>query len=161
MPDVPTPLPVNFSRLAREIAMEILPVDDILELHKLDDEQWKAIQANPQFQNTLTDMVREWNASGNTPARVRTKAATGIEAVLEVILTDVCDRTIPLNQRIEAMKLLAKLGELDGARDPIGGAGIAGGTGVTINIWTGNPDSSMVIDAKPAIPAISRDADDV
>jgi hypothetical protein len=146
MADDLIPLPQNFSQLARQIAMDILPLDDILELHRLTDQQWVSIQANPHFQATLTDMVTEWNSAANTKARVRIKAATGIEALLEPAIAACMDTTIPLNQRIEGMKFLAKLGEL--MDQPEFGGGAAADR-VMINIYTGNPASSVVIDALP------------
>jgi hypothetical protein len=146
MADDLTPLPVNFSLLARQIAMDLFPLDDVLELHKLSDEQWTAIQANPAFQSTLKDMIVEWNSAGNTRARVRIKAATGFEAVMEPLLADCVDRTIPLNQRIEGLKMLAKIGELVDAPE-IGAGG--GADRVMINIYTGSPEHSVSIEASP------------
>lgn len=108
---------VNFAALAREIAMDILPLADILRLHQLDDEQWMQVQANPSFQRQVSSLVQEWNSATNVKERTRTKAATGLESVLEVLVSDITDPLIPLGQRVEAAKLLARLGELDGARE--------------------------------------------
>ena len=96
MSDELLPLPVNFAYLARQIAMDILPLDDVLETHKLSDEQWVAIQANPAFQATLVDMIADWNTAANTKNRVRIKAATGVEATLEPTIAACMDPTIPL-----------------------------------------------------------------
>ncbi len=146
MSDELIPLPVNFSLLARQIAMDILPLGDILDIHRLSDADWEEIQANHQFQVALGDMLTEWNAASNTKARVRIKAATGVEALLEPILTSVADPSVPLNQRIEGMKFLAKLGELVDQQEFGGGAAA---DRVQINIYTGEPSSSVVIDALP------------
>ena len=45
---------------------------------------------------------------------MRIKAATGLESQLEIYIRDIADPTIPLTQRVEAGKFLARLGELDG-----------------------------------------------
>ena len=105
---------VNFAALAREVAMDILPLPDILRLHQVDDETWAQVQANQNFQKQLAGLVADWNSATNTRERVKIKAATALEAQLEVLVNDIADNTIPLNQRVEAAKLLARLGDLDG-----------------------------------------------
>src|SRR4029077_14861074 len=108
---------VNFAALAREIAMDILPLKDILELHKLSDEEWARISVNRPFQEHVARLAQEWNSASNTRERVRIKAATGLESELETYVRDISDPTIPLAQRVEAGKFLARLGELDGGRE--------------------------------------------
>jgi len=125
---------IEFSALAREIAMDIFPIEQILELHRLEEPEWARIQANRKFQQILGDMVREWNATATTRERVRVKAASGLESTLEVYIRAITDDNIPLAQRVEAGKFLARLGELDGNKDVMG----VGGNGVTININTGH-----------------------
>jgi hypothetical protein len=134
---------VDFAALAREIAMDIFDVEQILELHRLTDEEWQKIQANLKFQQMLAAMVQEWNATTTTRERVKVKAATGLESTLEVYIRAITDDSIPLAQRVEAGKFLARLGELDGQRDVFGSAG----SGVTININTGSHKPPVTIDA--------------
>jgi len=137
---------VEFAALAREIAMDIFDINQILELHRLDEAEWQRIQANTKFQQILGDMVREWNATATTRERVKTKAATGLESTLEVYIRAITDDNIPLAQRVEAGKFLARLGELDGNRDVMGGAG----GGVTININTGHkPPVTIDVTSNP------------
>lgn len=112
---------VNLAKLAREIAMDILPIGRVLSLNRIADDDWEIIQADPRFQAQLQDMIRDWNSAGNAKDRVRVKAATGFEALMEVYLADAMDPNIPLVQRVEVGKLLAKLGELEAAKT--GGAG--------------------------------------
>ena len=137
---------IEFAALAREIAMDIFPLEQILELHRMGEEEWARIQANTKFQQILGDMVREWNATATTRERVRTKAATGLESTLEVYIRAITDDNIPLAQRVEAGKFLARLGELDGGRDVLG----LGGGGVTININTGGkPPVTIDVTSNP------------
>lgn len=127
---MPTELPpeevfaVDLAMLAREIAMDLFDVGQILELHRLTDEEWRRIQETPKFQQMLAEMIAEWNSAASTRDRVRLKAATGLESVLEVYIRNIGDETIPLAQRTEAGKFLARLGELDGSQ-----AGMSGGGG--------------------------------
>jgi hypothetical protein len=107
---------VNFAALAREIAMDILPLPDILRLHQIDDEQWMQVQSNPTFQRQVAGLVQDWQSAVNVRERMKIKAATALEAQLEVLVGDIADLSIPLGQRVEAAKLLARLGDLDGQR---------------------------------------------
>lgn len=137
---------VEFAALAREIAMDILPMDQILELHRLTELEWQQIQDNPRFKSMLSDMMREWNATTSTRDRVRAKASTGLESILEVYVRAILDDKIPLTQRVEAGKFLARLGELDGQKDIMGGGGV-GGFSISINF---SADARPVtVEAKP------------
>lgn len=137
---------IEFAALAREIAMDILPLQEILQLHQLKEDEWQSIQDNPRFKSMLGDMVREWNATTTTRDRVRAKSSTGLESVLEVYIRAIQDDKIPLTQRVEAGKFLARLGELDGQKDMIGGGGV-GGFSISINF---NADAKPVhVEAKP------------
>lgn len=124
---------IEFAQLAREIAMDIFPVHDIVRLHQLTEEEWARIQRSPKFNQMVADMAAEWNSAGNTRERVRIKAATGLEAMLEIYIREIGDPSIPLNQRVEAGKFLARVGELDNAQQILGGGGGAG-FHITLNI---------------------------
>jgi hypothetical protein len=143
---------IEFASLAREIAMDIFPVADIVALHRLTDEEWDRVQRNPKFQQMVADMAAEWNSAANTRERVRIKAATGLESVLETYIREIGDPLIPLNQRVEAGKFLARVGELDNAQAIIGGGGGAG-FHITLNI--GNEVKTL--DA-PIIEGVIEDA---
>jgi hypothetical protein len=136
---------VDLAALAREIAMDIFPVPQILELHRLTDDEWLRIQGNPKFQEMLKSLVAEWNATSSTRERVKMKSATGLESILEVYIRDIADPSIPLAQRVEAGKFLARLGEMDGQR-----VGAEGGNGfsITLNIGavTRQVDAARVIE---------------
>jgi hypothetical protein len=105
--------PTNFSRLAREIAMDILELDEILALHQLDAEDWERIHSDVRFQKMLADMRAQWNSAENTKERVRVKAATGIEMALDSVVLELMSPAIPLGQRVQAFQMLAKLGDLE------------------------------------------------
>jgi hypothetical protein len=135
---------VDFATLAREIAMDIFPVEQVVALHQLEDDEWRRIQQHPRFISMLSSMQAEWSSASNTRERVRIKAQTGLESMLEIYIRDINDPNIPLAQRVEAGKFLARLGELDQARNP----GLEGG-GVTINIVTSKDHNPITIEAKP------------
>ena len=111
---------VDFAQLAREIAMDIFPLGQILALHQLSGDEWMRIRDHPTFQQMFGQMLIDWNSATSTAARVKIKAATGLESQLETYIREIGDESIPLVQRVEAGKFLARLGELDGNRDLMG-----------------------------------------
>lgn len=147
---------VNLAALAREIAMDVFDIPKILEIHRLGDEEWQKIQANPKFQEMLRGLVSEWQGASNTRERVRIKAATGLEMQLEQYILDIADPKIPLAQRVEAGKFLAKLGELDGSQLAVGAGGAA--FQINLNIGTTHLERTPIINgtvnklAEGAIP---------
>ena len=135
---------VDLASLAREIAMDIFPTEQVLAIHKLEDAEWQRICVNPKFQDMLASMTREWQSAANTRERVKAKAATGLEAMLETYIREIGDETIPLTQRVEAGKFLARLGELDGNGDKFDGDA---GKSVTINITTSQDRPTITLTA--------------
>jgi hypothetical protein len=120
-------------KLAREIAMDIAPLVDILRANDLSNDDWDAIQLNSRFRAYLTSASEEWNSALNTHERVRIKAAAMIEEWLPELHVRMHDRAEALNHKIEAGKL---------ARDLAGfsnrGIGVEGsGERVTISINLG------------------------
>jgi len=145
---------INYAAIAREVAMDILPLAEILELHKLSTEEWLRISSHPKFVEMLNNLVQEWNSASNVRERVKIKAATGLEMQLETYITDIADPDIPLAQRVEAGKFLARLGELDG-KEIIGGAG---GNAFTINLNIGNVSRQAEVATKVIEGEVSRGA---
>lgn len=150
---------IEFATLAREIAMDIFELPDILRMHRVTDEEWERISTHPKFTQMLGEMIRDWNGASNTKERVRVKAATGLESVLENYIREINDADIPLTQRVEAGKFLARLGELDGQ---VIGGGQAGG-GVTINISTtpSMPPLQLTVEQTPVIDGEFESAETV
>jgi hypothetical protein len=144
MPDLSKPefFAIEYAALAREVAMDIFPLEQILAVHRVTDLEWEKISTHPKFLEMVADMVRTWNAAATTPDRVRTKAQTGLEARIEHFVNAISDETIPLGQRVEAGKFLARLGELDGNQQILG-AGSAGGAGISIVLNIGNVTKRM------------------
>lgn len=132
---------VNLAALAREIAMDIFPVEQVLALHKLSDSQWQKIQANQHFQRMLTNMIAEWESAMNTKERLKAKAQTGLEMNLDTLVLDVGDQSIPLAQRVEAAKFLARIGEVDGNQ------GVAG-PGFSIQLNIGQTKTEVAVTPK-------------
>lgn len=99
------------SRLAREIARDLVPLDTILERYKIDEEEYQRILRHPMFQQRLQEELDVWGAS--TPRaiteRISAKAATMIEESLIEVYALVHDKAQPMAPKIEALKWASKL----------------------------------------------------
>lgn len=105
---------VDLSRLAREIARDLKPLEMILKDLQITSEQFERIQSNPIFTTRLGEEAAVWGAStrANVRERVSIKAATMIEELLIEAVGIVQDPEIPGAARIQALQFLAKMGEL-------------------------------------------------
>lgn len=151
----PKMLPVvNLARLARELAQDIIEPDQIRRAFDLTTDQFEKILEDNNFQRMLREMIRDWNSASGVGERVKLKAATAVEVALDTMFRDITDRTLPLNQRVEAVKLLAKLGELSDRGDIIGAAGVGSGVSININLGVpgdGQPPKVVNVTAEPKV----------
>lgn len=144
---------ISLARLARELAQDIFEPDQIRQAHSLTKEQFDKILEDPSFQKMLREMILDWQSASGTAERVKVKAATAVEVALDSFFKDLTDRSIPLNQRTDALKALMKLGEL-GEKDPITGVP---GSGVSISInlgipGQGQPPKTITLEANSVTP---------
>ena len=100
---------VTLVRLAREIAMDIRSVEDVLETFKVSLDQWDSIQRHPKFIQLLESEIATWETALNTHERVKVKAAATVEEWLPELNARIHDRNESLNAKIEAGKLLSRL----------------------------------------------------
>lgn len=142
---------VNISALARQIAQDIVPIGTVLEAHKLDNETWGRIQSDPNFQRMLADMTQNWNSAENTRERIKLKAQSAVEVALESLFADCVNTGQPLNHRTEALRQLARLGELEGAQSQG-----AVGAGINIQINIGSDKPPTIIEAQVVIPELEN-----
>lgn len=95
-------------KLAREIAMDIRPLEDILETHQITPEKWENIKENPHFQAVLRGAIEDWQAAGNTAERVKLKSLAFVEEALPEFYARAHDPKEPLNAKIEVLKTVSK-----------------------------------------------------
>jgi len=126
---------VDLSRLAREIARQLKPLELILEQLQISPDQWQRIQANPIFSTRLSEEAAVWSTSTrqNIRERVSVKAAVMVEELLIEAVGIVQDGEIPGAARIQALQFLAKMGDLGEKAD----VSDDGSGRVTININLG------------------------
>jgi hypothetical protein len=128
-------------KLAREIAMDIRPLEDILETHKIDTENWAKIQENPHFQAILHGAITEWQAAGNTPERVKIKSLAFVEEALPEFYARAHDPKEPLTAKVEVLKTISKFAGIGGSNFD----GSVGGERFTVTINLG-ADQSLKIE---------------
>jgi hypothetical protein len=126
---------VDLSRLAREVARQLKPLELILQQLQISSDQWERIQHNPIFSTRLSEEAAVWSASTRQTIRERvaTKAAAMVEELLGEAVGMVQDEDIPGAARVAALQFIAKMGNLgEGAQLKDDGSGR-----VTINITLG------------------------
>lgn len=108
---------VTLLKLAREIAMDLKSVDEILETHGVSEVEWQAISTLPIFQNYLRQCVEEWNSAVNTAERVKLKSMAFVEEALPEFYARAHDPNENLNAKVEVLKAVARFAGVGGSVD--------------------------------------------
>jgi hypothetical protein len=105
---------VDLSRLAREVARKIKPLELILQQLQISPQQWDRIQQSPIFTTRMGEEAAIWSASTRSTVRERVsiKAAVMIEELLIEAVGIVQDPLIPGAARVQALRFIADMGEL-------------------------------------------------
>lgn len=140
-------------KLAREIAMDMRTIDEILEIHEISPSAWQKIQENSQFQALLRSEVEAWQAAGNTAERVKLKSLAFVEEALPEFYARAHDPKEPLNAKVEVLKTISKFAGIGGSQfdASVGGERFS----VTINLGA---DHSLKIEK--SLPAQVIDHED-
>ena len=101
-------------RIARELAMEIMQLPDILSKLGISSAQWDSIKELPRFQYLLNDMMLAWQTAQNTPERVKLKSAAMLEEALPEMYQRIHDSREPLAAKTEMLKLVSRLAGIGG-----------------------------------------------
>lgn len=148
--------------VARNLAMGIHDLDQILTFCNVNSQDFHRWKENPRFLMYLRAETEAWNNAQNVGERTKLKAGIVMEEWLPEAYTELRDRKTPLNQRVMLGQLVAKIA---GMGEPRGiGVGVAGeGGGFTLQINIGNTahinfnnDDLKVIDAEPEPEAPQR-----
>ena len=119
-------------KLAREIAMDIRPLDDILASHGIDQSRWGEISQSPSFQSLLQSEVEAWQSATNTAERVKLKSLAFVEEALPEFYARAHDPKEPLNSKVEVLKTISKFAGV--GNSSIDGASLGEKLTVTINL---------------------------
>lgn len=124
-------------RLAREIAMDIHPIEVILKNHEVDDKKWQQIQESQRFKGLLGAAVEEWNSSLNTAERVKLKALSCIEEALPEFFGKMHDANENLPAKVKALEVFGNFAGLNAKLAQMSGVG-GEKFSVTINLGADN-----------------------
>jgi len=96
-------------KLARQIAMGIKDLPDILFDNDLTQREFTEIQSIPLFAKTLESEVKAWAGADNTHARLKLKSAAMLEEYLPELYARLNDRQEPLMAKMKAVELVSKI----------------------------------------------------
>lgn len=115
-PTVPTGVydEMRLIKLARQIAMGIKDIGEILFDHGLDFKQFEDIKKLPIFKKVLAEEVKAWEAADNVHNRIQLKSAAMLEEFLPELYARLNDNKEPLMGKIKALENLAKLAQAPG-----------------------------------------------
>ena len=146
-----TPADNKIAALAREIAIGIYPLDQILLRLKISPAEFRYYSELPQFQSLLDQMAVEWGQTKSTTERIKVKALAGLEDGLSELCSASTNAKEPLSSRVEAFKLLRVLGGIaDKSDTPVMGERFT----LTINIGDGR---QRTIDVTPGPQNLRQD----
>jgi hypothetical protein len=98
---------LTFLKLAREIAMDIIPLEQILSTHGVQKDDWEVISSTNSFQNILRSEVESWQSARNTSERVRLKSLAFVEESLPEFFARAHDPREALNAKNDILKTVA------------------------------------------------------
>jgi hypothetical protein len=96
-------------KLAREIAMGIKEIPDILFDNGLTQREFEELQTVSHFNKILASEIAAWGSAVNTAERVKLKAVSMLEEYLPELYSRLNDRGEPLMGKVKAMELVSKL----------------------------------------------------
>jgi hypothetical protein len=116
--------------LAREIAMDMVPVEDILKHYEISRDTFEDLLRTTHFQSILAEQVRNWSAAPNTGERLKYKHQGMLEEALPEMFGRLHDRNEPLSAKVELFKALQRGAGMLNTDD----GGSAGKVSITINM---------------------------
>lgn len=137
-------LQLKLVALAREIAMDMKQLPDILKELSITSQQFEVIKQSAYFKHVLAQEIADWNSALNTQERVKLKSQSIIELSLEEFYARMHDAKEPLSAKVELLKTLAKIGGVDSTKTEA-----AAGERFTVTINLG-ADHKLTFD-KPAV----------
>lgn len=137
-------------KLAREIAMDIQPIEAILKHYEIDQKRWDELLRNSRFKALLASESEAWNAALNTHERVKLKAAAMLEEWLPELNNRLHDRQENLPAKIEGGKILKSIAGFDGRQADVG----LGGEKFTVTINLGAATAPIEISKEITPPKV-------
>lgn len=128
-------------KLARQIAMGIKTIPEILFDNSLTLREFDEIKQLPLFGRLLSSEIKSWEGADNTNGRLRLKSAAMLEEFLPELYARLNDREEPLMAKIKALELTSKIAGFGDREAPTAGSP---GDRVQVIIQLGADTSSYV-----------------
>lgn len=139
---------VLVSRIAREVARDLSPVDMIRLKFGLSEEDYTRLIRSPIFKTRLEEELAVWNASDalSVAERIKVKAGTMIEESLLEVYEMIHDKNQPMVGKIRALEWASRISGL-GESERMGPPGMTsgGGSGINFNIYIGGEKQSFTV----------------
>jgi len=103
---------INMVKLAREIAMDLRGLQEILEHHCVSQRDFEVLKRNPHFCRVLSSEIEAWQSATNTQQRVRLKSASMMEEFLPELYRRLIDPKEDLMKVTKGAELVTKLSGL-------------------------------------------------
>lgn len=143
----------RLQHLAREISMDIFPLEAILQANQVTAEEWEAIRSTPMFGILLQREMERWNSALSTAERVRIKALTLVEDSLLTAAAVINDQTEGATGRARMLEVVSKIANLG---DKPQQAGEGGKVMIQINMGA---DKQLTHEVTPEVTVIEEKED--
>lgn len=138
--------------LAREIAMNIHPVEDIIQRHGVKKEEFEAILQNNRFVKLLEDAATSWEGALNTGERIKVKSLSMLEDWLTSAYQMLHEPKYTLRDKVELAKLVGRFAGM-GEKGPME---VGSSERISININLGDTTKeiaqNLIIEHEPVTP---------
>jgi hypothetical protein len=101
-------------KLARELAMDIRPLEDILEVLHISRAEWDSVKETAAFQRYLRSSLEEWHSALNTQERVKLKSLAMVEESLPEFYARMHDAREALPAKTEVLKTISRFAGVGG-----------------------------------------------
>lgn len=142
---VTTTSTVNLTALATELAVKLLPTEEVLKQFGITADQLRAMLRDQQFRQMISQIRTDWNAATNSKERVRLKAALSVEENLLTMHAIVQNTDLHPGARIDAFKQIKELADVTPR------ANVAEGVRFTLNIALADGPAEKVIVESPSL----------
>lgn len=143
-------------KVARDLAMDIYELDDILKNNNVEVRDFHRWSNHPQFLKYYKSEKEAWAAATNAAERTKVKAGIVMEMFMDEAHANLHNNKVALRERVELAKLVGKVaGLVDRPAVNFPGAGGPGGFRLEINIGpvAGVPRETITVssDNQPVI----------
>lgn len=104
---------INIVKLAREIAMDLRELPQILEHHCISRDEFERLKRNPYFIKVLQGETEAWQSATNTGERVKIKAAAMAEEWLPELFKRIINPKEDLLKVVKGGELVVKMAGLN------------------------------------------------